>query len=67
MDATHYWPFAREYSIWNAALAALQFWMADLEPQTPVMASNRFTQPSSVAHLLSSYGIHWKKYYLVAL
>ena len=32
MDATHYWPFAREYSIWNAAVAAQQFWMADLEP-----------------------------------
>ena len=26
--------FAREYSIWNAAVAALQFCMADLEPQT---------------------------------
>ena len=34
MDATHYWPLAGEYSIWNAAVAALQFWMADLEPQT---------------------------------
>ena len=34
MDATPYWPFAREYSIWNTAVAALQFWMADLEPQT---------------------------------
>ena len=32
MDATHYWPFAWEYSIWNAAVAALQFWTADLEP-----------------------------------
>ena len=32
MDATHYWPFAREYSIWNAAVAALQFWTEDLEP-----------------------------------
>ena len=34
MDATHYWPFAREYSIWNATVTALQFWMADLDPQT---------------------------------
>ena len=34
MDATHYWPFAREYSIWNAAVAALQFWMEDLKPHT---------------------------------
>ena len=34
MAATHYWPFAREYCTWNVAVAALQFWMADLEPQT---------------------------------
>ena len=33
LDATQYWPFAREYSISNAAVTALQFWMADLEPQ----------------------------------
>ena len=33
IDTTHYWPFAREYSIWNAAVTALQFWMAYLEPQ----------------------------------
>ena len=32
MDTTHYWPFAREYSIWNAAVTALQFWTADLKP-----------------------------------
>ena len=32
MDATHYWPFAREYSIWNATVTAVQFWMADLKP-----------------------------------
>ena len=31
MDATDYWPIAREYSIWNAAVAALQFWIADLD------------------------------------
>ena len=33
MDATHYWPFAREYSIWNTEVTALQFRMADLEHQ----------------------------------
>ena len=33
MDATNYWPFAREYSICNTAVAALQFWTADLNPQ----------------------------------
>ena len=31
MNATDYRPLAREYSIWNAAEAALQFWTADLE------------------------------------
>ena len=31
MDAAHYWPFAREYSIWNATFATLQFWTANLE------------------------------------
>ena len=31
MDATDYWPMAREYSIWNAAVTGLQFWTADFE------------------------------------
>ena len=31
MDAAHYWLFARDYSIWNAAVTTLQFWTADLE------------------------------------
>ena len=30
MDIPDYWPMAREYSIWNAAIASLQFWTADL-------------------------------------
>ena len=34
MNVTDYWPFAREYSIWNAAVAILQFWTADLETDT---------------------------------
>ena len=31
MNVADYWPMAREYSIWNATVAALQFWTADLE------------------------------------
>ena len=31
MNATDCWPLAREYLIWNAMVAALQFWTADLE------------------------------------
>ena len=32
MDATDYWLMAKEYSIWNVAIALLQFWTADLDP-----------------------------------
>ena len=31
MDPVNYWPMAREYSIRNATIAALQFWTADLK------------------------------------
>ena len=31
MDPVNYWPMAREYSVWNATIAALQFWTADLK------------------------------------
>ena len=31
MKTPDYWPMAREYSVWNAAISALQFWTADLE------------------------------------
>ena len=31
MYIADYWLLAREYSIWNAAIASLQFWTADLD------------------------------------
>ena len=31
MNAMDYWLMAREYSVWNAAVAALQFWTVDLQ------------------------------------
>ena len=31
MNVTDYWPMAREYSVWNATVAALQFQTADLK------------------------------------
>ena len=34
MDATDYLPMAREYLIWNATIASLQFWTADLNMLT---------------------------------
>ena len=30
------WPMAREYSVWNATVAALQFWTDDLEAMPAV-------------------------------
>ena len=31
MNVADYWLKVREYSIWNAAIASLQFWTADLD------------------------------------
>ena len=39
MNVTDYWPMAREYLIWNAAIALLQFWTADLDPVTLSIAT----------------------------
>ena len=34
MDTADHWLMVREYSIWNATIASLQFWTADLDPVT---------------------------------
>ena len=34
MNVADYWLMAREFSIWNATIASLQFWTADLNPTT---------------------------------
>ena len=41
MDTANYWLMAREYSIWNAAIALLQFWAEDLDPVTLGRATER--------------------------
>ena len=41
METTEYWPMAREYGIWNAAIASLQFWAEDLDPVTLGVTSER--------------------------
>ena len=41
IQAEEYWPMAREYGIWNAAIALLQFWTEDLAPTTLGKASER--------------------------
>ena len=64
MDATHYWPFAREYSIWNAADVALQFWMADLEPQN-LSNAIKWVYTAFFCSMSSQQLRHQKKYYSV--
>ena len=40
-DTTDCWSFAREYSIWNVAVAALQFWTDNLNPPMLSKATER--------------------------
>ena len=54
MDATHYWPFAREYSIWDATVAALQIWIADLDPHILSNPLKESIQLSSTVILYNS-------------
>ena len=56
MDATDYWSFAWEYSIWNAAVTALQFCTEDIAPQMLSNANERvytalFYSDSAPQHL----------------
>ena len=39
METAEYWLMAREYGIWNATIASLQFWAEDLNPVTLGVAS----------------------------
>ena len=39
MNVADYWSMAREYSMWNAAIASLQFETADLNPITLITAT----------------------------
>ena len=62
MDPVDYWLMAREYSIWNAAVAALQFWTGDLK--THVLSST-IAVHLSTPHLHICYARSLMKYYLV--
>ena len=39
METAEFWLMAREYAIWNATIASLQFWAEDLNPITLGIAS----------------------------
>ena len=55
MNVTDYWVMAREYSVWNTAVAALHFWTADLKvhvlSSTITQVYNAFFY-STTTHLL---------------
>ena len=56
MNIADYWPIAREYSIWNAAIVLLQFWTAYLDPVTLSRATEEVYTTffcSSSSHTLS--------------
>ena len=65
MDATQYWPFAREYAIGNVAVSALKFWMEDLEPHTLSVTIERFLHAIFAANPHNNYADHLMKYYTV--
>ena len=67
MDVTDYWSFAHEYSMWYATAAALQFWTADLDPQTLDSTYRGCIQPFSTVTLHSTCDMLKKKYYSVTL
>ena len=55
MDTADYWPMAREYSIWNATIASLQFCTEDLNPVTLGRATEHVYTTffhSSTSHIL---------------
>ena len=58
MNATDHWPMAREYSIWNATVAVLQFWTADLEVH--VLSSGIEQVYNAFFYLTSTHLLCWQ-------
>ena len=56
MNVTDYWLMARKYSIWNTAIASLQFWTAGLDPVTLSMATEEVY--STFFYSTSTYTLH---------
>ena len=55
MNTADYWPMVMEYLVWNAAVANLQFWTADLETHTFTSTINKLFNTffySTSTHLL---------------
>ena len=56
MNVADSWLMVREYSIWNAAIASLQFWTADLDPVTLSMATEEVY--SAFVYSTSTHTLH---------
>ena len=56
MDPVDYWPMVRGYSLWNAAIAALQFWTADLKAR--ILSSAIEQVYNAFFYSLSMYLLH---------
>ena len=67
MNATDYWPMAREYLAWNTAIAALQFWTADLKAHTLSSDIEEVYSVFFTQHQHIHYVNNLTKYYLVTL
>ena len=67
MDASDYWLFAWEYSIWNTAVTVLQFWQMILILRHSAVPMRGSTQPFFTVTLHSTCDMLKKKYYFVTL
>ena len=56
MNVADYWLMAREFSIWNTAIASLQFWTVDLNPFTLSIATEEVY--STFFYSTSTYTLH---------
>ena len=65
MNITDYWPMAREYSVWNASVAALQFWTVDLKAHILSSAIDQVFNAFSIQHQHICSISNLMKYYSV--
>ena len=56
MDIADYWPMAKEYFTWNAAIASLQFWTVDLN--TITLGTTIEEVYSAFFYTTSTYTLH---------
>ena len=60
MDVTDFWLMAREHLIWNATIASLQFWTADLDMITLSTATEEVY--SAFFYTESTHTLHQQSY-----